>query len=148
MGIIGRVCCPNQFFGNGRAQEHREHLVVDGVCLVLIECQQNECVVAVEPLVLEQENQPVLKPCSSKVGVRIVSVVDHIWGDEHPLWELVCADVCGKVVKISDKGSTLGVQGDGVVENEGVVLAFVEVIRWSGRVEVVSWREAEAKISV
>jgi hypothetical protein len=83
--VVGRVDCPAGTFRDGTSEKHGEDVVVDGVCLGLVEGEEDKCTVVVEVGVVEQWEEPIFDPAARKVDRGVVAVVDHVRRHEHPL---------------------------------------------------------------
>lgn len=112
--------------GDGTAEEDGEDLVGDTVGLVLVEGQQDQGVVH-EVLVAEERGHEVALPGGAEGDVGVVGVVGHVGGEESPLRQGLGVQVGLEVVEALDLAETSGVVGDGLVEDQGVVLAHVVV---------------------
>lgn len=93
---------------------------------VLIESQHNQSSIVtltrVELGVAEERDEPVLQPRTSIVNGGVMSVVDHVRGDEDPLRENIGVDVGGKVIEVTNSRCAGGDVGDSVVNDERRVL--------------------------
>jgi hypothetical protein len=142
---VGVVCIVGgiaKVLGNTIAEDESINLVVDIVGLVLVECEQNNRPVVVEVRIHEQRRQPILEPVARKIDRRVVTVVDHIGRDEHPLRQRGRIHVRGKVVEVTVPRQSLGDADDGIVKNRRVVLPDIVGIWRSRSIQVVGRRVA------
>ena len=106
--------------------EDGEDTVTNGVGVVLVKGDQNSSPLH-EVGVVEEWLHEAAEELTSNGDRGIVTIVGHVWGDEHPLWELVVLEVLVEHGEVLDLGETLLV-GVGVEENRWVVLANVVVL--------------------
>lgn len=112
---------------NGVTEEDTEDVVGDGVGVVLIEGQQDQGLGAVEVGVRQERLEEACGPSAGSGDGGVVAVIGHVGSDEHPLGKSVGLQVLVEGGEVLDRAETLGVVGDGVVQDSGVVLADVVV---------------------
>jgi len=78
-----------EMFGNSGAQQDRINIVTLRFVLILIEREQDQGTIftfaRVETLVLEQGDEPPLEPGAQEIDGGIMTIVHHVWCEEHPL---------------------------------------------------------------
>jgi len=85
VGVEGGVGGSDQALGNSVTKEHGEHVVGDGVGVVLVEGQEDEGLGAVEVGVGQEGLEEGLGPGTSGGDRSVVSIVGHVGCNEHPL---------------------------------------------------------------
>ena len=115
-------------------------MVVDSVCLSFVEGKDDQSTVIVEVGVIEQSTEPEIGPVGRVVNGGIVAVIEHVGRYENPLRNGRGVDIDCKVVEAANSRPAGVICGDRIVDDEGVMLAYVENI-WRRRgVEVVNRR--------
>jgi hypothetical protein len=140
--VIGRVDRATSTFGNGTPKQYGEDLVVDGVRLGFVEGEDDQGTIIVEVGVVEQCAEPEIGPIGRKVNGGIVCIVDHVGRHKHPLRDSRVIEIDGKVVEVANLPPAGVIRGDRIVDNERVMLPYVEGICRCRGVEVVGGREA------
>lgn len=122
-GIIGGTL---QVLGDGTTNKEGVDTVGDGVVSRLVEGNQDEGILG-EVLVLEERGNEALKELTSNGDVGVVSIVGHVRSDEHVLGDALVLKILLKGGEVLDLARTDGIVGDGVEEDQGVVLAHIGV---------------------
>lgn len=130
---------------NGSSKEDGENLVLGGVGVVLVEGDEDEGVLGVrqrqllkkilkvhktylhEVGVVQEGVKKVASPLSGNGDGRVVTVRGHVGGDEHPLGKLLVLDILPEDGGVLDESETVFVGGNGVEDDQRVVLANVHV---------------------
>lgn len=118
---IGRA---DEVGGDGITEEKGEDLVLDAVVLVLVESDHHEGVVH-KTFVVQEGFHEILEPFSCGGDVRVVAVAGHVWGDEHPLRELIGLKVLVEERGVLDLLETVLLVDHGGEENFGTVFMLV-----------------------
>lgn len=100
--------------------------VGNGVGGILVEVDEEEGVVH-EVLVGDEGLDEGVEPVSTVGETGVVSIVQHVGGDEDVLGELVVEEILAESLEILDDVEALLLLGVGVVEHRGIVLADVVV---------------------
>lgn len=111
---------------NGVTEEDREDAVTNSVGVVLVKGDENGSLLH-EVGVVEERLHEVADKLASNGDRRVVAIVGHVWGDEHPLWELVVLEVLVEHGEVLDLGKTVGLDV-GVEDDWWIVLADVVVL--------------------
>ena len=117
----------NEAFRDSVTEEHTEDVVGDGVGVVLVEGQQDQGLGSVEVGVGQERLEKAGGPGTGSGDRGVVAVVGHVGSDEHPLGKSVGFQILVERSEVLDGAETLGVVGDGVVQNSRVVLADVVI---------------------
>lgn len=121
MVVVVGVGCADEVGGDGITKENGEDIVLDAVVLVLVEGDQDKGVVH-EIFVVQEGFHEVLEPFACGGDVRVVAIAGHVWGDEHPLRELVRLKVLVEECGVLDLFETVLLGDHGAVEDFGAVL--------------------------
>ena len=140
VSIVGRVDRAASTLRNDTPKQYGEDLVVDGVRLSFVEGEDDQSTVIVEVGVVEQCAEPETSPVGREVNGGIVAVVDHVGCHEHPLRDGRGVEIDGEVVEATNSCPAGVIPGDRIVDDEGIVLAYVESIWRSRGIEVVDGR--------
>lgn len=137
MRVKSRIGGSSLHRGNSTTKQQRIDVVGSGCRLVLVECQENEGPVIIEPGVIKQGYEPIFEPMRYEVDVRIMRVINEVRRDEDPLGDSRTVDIGSKVVEVAVKHCTRWVICDGVINYEGIVFSNIEGIRGGGGVQVI-----------
>lgn len=103
--------------GDGVAKEDGVDFVLLAVCFVFVESEEDEGIVH-EVFVRQERREEAVRPGAGDGDGRVVAVVGHVGGDEHPLRELVCGEVGVELSEVLDDGEAVLALRDGVVDDE------------------------------
>lgn len=112
---------------HGAAQEQGVHSILQKVVFGLVKRQYDESLVCVEVLVGEERVQERPCPITGGCDIRVVAVVGHVGGNEHPLGQCVGRKVAVEQGKVLGLGEAVRIPGHRVIAHERVVLADVVV---------------------
>lgn len=124
--VEGRVSGTLKSVRDDATEKDGEDVVMLGVGLVLVEGEDDERVVH-EIAVVQQRLEEVTGPGASKGDIGVMAIVGHIGGDEGPLGKGLGLQIILEGGEVLDEAETGGILGDGVKENERVVLADISV---------------------
>jgi len=124
--VVVGISRSNELLGDRVTKEDGKDLVLDGVGLVLVKCDQNKGIVH-EFLILEERIQECLEPNTRGGNGSVVAVRGHIGGDEHTLGQLVVLQLLEEHGGVLDVAEAIGLVGDGIEENLRVVLTDIIV---------------------
>lgn len=126
VGVEGVIGSTLQVLGDGTTNEEGVDTVGDGVVSRLVEGDQDEGILG-EVLVLEERRNEALKELTGKGDVGVVSIVGHVGGNEHVLGDALVLKILLEGGEVLDLTRTNSVVGDGIEEDQRVVLAHVGV---------------------
>lgn len=144
--VEGRVSGTLKSVRDDATEKDGEDVVMLGVGLVLVEGEDDERVVH-EIAVVQQRLEEVTGPGASKGDIGVMAIVGHIGGDEGPLGKGLGLQIILEGGEVLDEAETGGILGDGVKENERVVLADISVGVGLLVGEVEAWKPAYGKPS-
>jgi hypothetical protein len=100
VGVVGS----DEALGNSVSEKDTVNVVGIRVGVVLIESQENQGLGAIEPCIVEKRLEEVLGPCTGNRDGGVVTIIDHIGCDEHPLRKRIPLEVSVELRKILDGG--------------------------------------------
>lgn len=126
MGVESIIGSALKVLGNGATNEEAVHAVGNGVVANFVKGEEHQSVLG-EVLILEQGREELGNPFASNCDVGVVGIIGHVRSDEHVLGKAVVLKIIIERSKVLDLAGTDGVIGDGVEQNQWVVLAHVLV---------------------
>lgn len=124
VGVKGVVFSAAQVLGDGTAEQEGEDLVSDLVGIRFVEREHDQRVLG-EVFVLQQVMEEAVGPATGESDVGVVGIVGHVRRDEHVLGEFLVVQVVIEGRKVLDLAEASVILGDGVKEDQWVVLADV-----------------------
>lgn len=126
VGVEGVVGGTLQVLGDSTTNQEAIDAVGLGVVSCLVEGHQHQGVLG-EVLVAQQGGHEGGQPVAGNGDVGVVGIVGHVGGDEHVLGDALVLQVLVEGGEVLDLAGAHGIVGDGVEQDQGVVLAHVLV---------------------
>lgn len=126
VGVEGVVGGSLQVLWDGATKQDAVDTVGDGVVSRLIEGNEDQGILG-EVLVLQQRGKETAQEVTSNVNVTVVSIIGHVGGDEEVLGKAVVLQILIEGSKVLDLARANSVVGDGVEQDQRVVLAHILV---------------------
>ena len=126
MVVESVVCCAFEGVGYGAAKKNSERLVAFCLGLDFVKCEQNQRVLH-EVRVVEQRSNPISLPYGGESNIGVMAVVGHVGGDECPLRKFLVLQIVVETRKVLDQLKTSGILGDGVEEDQRIMLADIVI---------------------
>lgn len=126
VGVEGVVLGSLEVLGDGAAKEDGVDAVLLGIGGGLVEGDKDEGVLS-EVVILQERGHEAVEPLAGEGDVGVVGIVGHVGGDEHVLGQTVVLQVLVEGGEVLDLTGTDSVVGDGVEEDQRIVLAHVVI---------------------
>lgn len=126
VGVESAVGGTLEMVGDGTTNQEGVHRVGVGVVATFIKGEHDKGILH-EVLVLEKVAEEVIRPSTAESDVGVMAVIGHVGGDEGVLGQTAVVKIIVEAAKVLDLAQTSSIIGDGVEDDERVVLAHIVV---------------------